>query len=55
MNKFYTTDEVAKMFNVCRMTIIRYVRAGKLKGFLIGRSWRFTEDQIEDYIRNHKK
>jgi excisionase family DNA binding protein len=46
----FTLEQVAKMLNVSERTIMRQIKAGKLKGFKVGKSWRFREDAIDVYI-----
>lgn len=50
--KYYTTEEVAKMFGVHPETIRRHVRAGNLKCCKLNqRVFRFTQLQINDWIK----
>ena len=53
--KIYSTDEVAKLLGVSRMTVIRYVRSGKLKAFKVGRLIRITSDMLDEYIANNPR
>lgn len=53
--KIYTTDEIAKLLGVSRMTVIRYIRRGKLKSFRVGRLIRVTSEMIDEYIANHPR
>lgn len=54
--KVYTTDEVAKILGVTRMTIHRYIKSGKLKCFKLGnRLIRITQDMLDEYIRDNVK
>ena len=57
MNEFkiYNTDQVAKLLGVSRMTVIRYIRKGKLKSFRVGRLIRVTSDMIDEYIVNNPR
>lgn len=50
MSTFYTMQEVADMLRVSYWTIRRQVDAGFLKGYKIGGDWRFTEDQLTEYL-----
>lgn len=49
--KIYTTKELAKLFRVSDMTIRNEVERGKLKGFKIGNENRFTQHQIDEYMK----
>ena len=53
--KIYNTDQVAKLLGVSRMTVIRYIRKGKLKSFRVGRRIRVTSDMIDEYIANNPR
>lgn len=46
----YSLEQVAKMLDVSERTVIRQIKAGKLKGFKVGKSWRFRADAVEAYI-----
>lgn len=49
--KVYTTDEVAKVLGVTRMTVHRYIKSGKIKCFKIGnRLVRITQEMLDEYI-----
>ena len=60
-NTFYTLTEVSSGLKVSEKTIMEAVRKGNLKGIKIASLWRFSDDQIDDYIsmrtvcRNQKK
>ena len=53
--KIYNTDQVSKLLGVSRMTVIRYIRKGKLKSFRVGRLIRVTSDMIDEYIANNPR
>ena len=51
--EFYTTKEVAEMLKVTKKTINQYVREGKIKAINMGNQYRFTKEQIEEFVENH--
>lgn len=54
--KFYTTDEVAKMLGVTRMTIHRYIKAGKLECFkLSDRLIRISKADIDKFVKTNAR
>ena len=40
-------DQVAEMLSLNRITIFRYIKAGKIKAIKIGNSWRIKQDEID--------
>lgn len=49
--KFLTIAEVASMMRVSKMTVYRLVHNGDLPAVRVGRSFRVTEDDVNDYLR----
>ncbi|MCX6724329.1 MAG: helix-turn-helix domain-containing protein [Candidatus Staskawiczbacteria bacterium] len=47
--KFYTLQEVAKLFRVSERSIFRYIHSGKLKASKIG-YWRIMGNDIRDFL-----
>ena len=45
--KMYNIDQVAEMLSLNRITIFRYIKAGKIKAIKIGNSWRIKQDEID--------
>jgi excisionase family DNA binding protein len=50
-SKFLTVAEVASMMRVSKMTVYRLVHSGELPAVRVGRSFRVTEDDVDDYLR----
>jgi excisionase family DNA binding protein len=50
--RVYTMDEAVKALKLSRYTLMNYMKAGKLKGAKIGRDWRFTEEQLKDFLKS---
>lgn len=48
--KFYTTDQVAKMLQVHPFTILKFIKQGKLNGIKLGRVYRIKEADIKTFI-----
>lgn len=51
MNDLYTVDEVAEMLRVTTKTIYLHLKEGKLKGSKVGRYWRISKSQIDDFLK----
>lgn len=47
----YTLKEVAKILKVSRQTIYNYLKAGRLKATKIGKEYRVTKEDLEEFIR----
>lgn len=52
--KIYTTKELAEMFQCDSQTIRRYVKDGKLKALKFGRDYKFTQEQLEQFMERIK-
>ena len=50
--KFLTVAEVAALMRVSKMTVYRLVHNGDLPAVRVGRSFRVSEDDVHEYIRN---
>jgi excisionase family DNA binding protein len=48
--KLLTTKQVQERLGVSERTIFNFMERGDLKGFKVGRSWRFEESEVEDYL-----
>ncbi len=48
--KFFTTDQVAKILQVHPFTILKFIKAGKLKGIKLGRVYRIMESDIKSFL-----
>ena len=46
MQKVYTPTETAAIFGVSRLTVYRWIHAGKLKAGRYGGQWRVTAAEI---------
>ena len=49
--QFLTVAEVATMMRVSKMTVYRLVHSGELPAIRVGRSFRVTETDVDDYLR----
>ena len=49
--KFLTVAEVAAMMRVSKMTVYRLVHSGELPAVRVGRSFRVTEEDVNEYLR----
>lgn len=50
--KTFTVLELAEDLKVSNKTIFRAIEKGQLSALKIGVQWRFTEDQVGDYLQS---
>lgn len=48
---FYTAQELAKKIRVNIMTIYRYIKAGRLKAYKIGREFRIDKAEFKAFLK----
>ena len=49
--RYYTVAEVAETMRLSKMTVYRLVHNGELPAVRVGRSFRVTEDDVDEYLR----
>jgi len=49
-SKFMTVKEVAELLQLNRMTIYRYVRAGKLTAYKVGKDLRIKKEDFDKFL-----
>jgi excisionase family DNA binding protein len=55
MNEYLTIQDVMKILSVSRTTAYGYIRGGRLKFYKIGRLIRITREDLEDFVRGHRR
>jgi excisionase family DNA binding protein len=48
---YYTVQEVADRLKVADNTILRYIKAGKLKAYRVGKGYRTTPEFLNQFLR----
>ena len=51
MGKALTVEEVAEYPGLAKDTVYRKAKSGEIPGARIGRSWRFPQDVIDEWLR----
>lgn len=54
MNKekeFYRAEDLAELLEVNIMTIYRYIKAGRLKAYKIGRDFRIDKNEFQAFLK----
>jgi len=46
----YTLKEVQEILGVTQRTLYRWIDAGSLKAFKAGRTWRVSEEALQEFI-----
>ena len=46
----YTLDEVSDILKITKRTLYTYVQSGHLKASRIGRYWRVSEKQLQEFL-----
>jgi len=49
--EFYTAKELSDKLRVNIMTIYRYIKAGKLKAYKIGKEFRIEKIEFNDFLK----
>lgn len=47
---FYLVEELAESLRVSNMTIYRYIKAGKVKAYKIGKEFRIGKDEFKKFL-----
>ena len=53
-DEFYTADELAEKLKLNIMTIYRYIKAGKLKAHKLGKEYRISQKDFEQFLNKTK-
>lgn len=53
-NSFYTARELVDVLRVNIMTIYRYIKAGKLRAYKIGKEFRIEKKEFNNFLNNTK-
>ena len=49
--EFYKAEDLAVLLEVNIMTIYRYIKAGRLKAYKIGREFRIGKDEFQYFLK----
>jgi excisionase family DNA binding protein len=51
--KVYSLAQVQKILNLGRLSVIRYIRTGKIKAFRLGKAYRIKEEELNRYMERN--
>lgn len=49
--EFYKAENLAELLEVNIMTIYRYIKAGRLKAYKIGREFRIDKNEFQSFLK----
>ena len=49
--KYLKPNDIAERFDVAVQTVFYWLNSGKLDGFKVGRMWRISEENVQDFIK----
>lgn len=52
--QFYTIQEVADLLKVSYITVFRWVKAGKITAYKVGKQHRIKQEDLDKFIENSK-
>ena len=52
--EFYLVEELADALRVSKMTIYRYIKAGKVKAYKIGKEFRIDKREFKSFLNKVK-
>jgi len=52
--EFYLVEELSKRLRVCNMTVYRYIKAGKIKAYKIGKEFRIDNKEFNNFLEKVK-
>lgn len=52
IENFLTTEQVAKILQVHPFTILKFLKAGKLRGVKLGRVYRIKESDVHEFLES---
>lgn len=52
--EFLTVEETAKILKVTKMTIYRYIKAGKLTAYKVGKDFRINKTEFDKFLNQIK-
>ena len=53
--QFYTIDEIAELLKISYLTVFRWVKAGKLTAYKVGKQYRIDAKDLNNFLEKSKK
>ena len=48
----YTTEQVAELLQIHPLTVLKYIKLGKLRAVKLGRVYRITDACLQEFLQN---
>jgi len=48
----FTTEQVSRLLQIHPLTVLRYIKDGKLKAIKLGRIYRIRESDLNNFLEN---
>ena len=52
--EFLSVEEVANILKVTKMTIYRYIKAGKITAYKVGKDFRINKEEFDKFLNKKK-
>lgn len=53
--EFFNLEDVQRKLEISERTALRYLKSGELKGFKMGREWRFAQSDIDAFVELRRR
>ena len=53
--KLYTVQEASEALGISPLTLGKWLREGKITGTKLGKLWRITESDLQDFINKNRQ
>ena len=50
VDTLYTTEQVAKLLQIHPLTVLKYIKSGRLKAIKLGRIYRVTDPALQKFL-----
>ena len=50
VDQIYTTEQVANILQIHHLTVLKYIKQGKLHGIKLGRIYRIRESDLQKFL-----
>ncbi|MBU1445769.1 helix-turn-helix domain-containing protein [Patescibacteria group bacterium] len=51
-SRLLTTEQVSQILQIHPFTVLKYIKSGKLKAIKLGRVWRISENDVDEFLED---